>query len=71
LEEVTVMTVSQTNEIQWEPEGRPESVADAIASLRVDGLEPTPFGAAVMQRVAGGEIDTDEAVAELLVHHRA
>jgi hypothetical protein len=66
------MTVSQSkHEILWEPEERRESVRDAIASLRVDGLEPSAFGAAVMQRVADGEIDTDEAVAEILAHHRA
>ena len=65
------MTVSQENEILWEPESPREAVADAVASLRVDGLEPSPFAVAVMQRVAGGEIDTDEAVAVLLAHHRA
>ena len=66
------MTVSQSeHEILWEPEERAESVAEAVALLRVDGIEPSPFGTAVMQRVAEGEIDTDEAVAEILAHHRA
>ena len=66
------MTVSQSqHEILWEPDEPHEAVASAIASLRVDGIEPSPFGAAVMQRVADGEIDTDEAVAEILAHHRA
>jgi hypothetical protein len=64
------MTVSQEHEILWEPDSPRDAVADAIASLRVDGLEPSPFGAAVMLRVAEGEIDTDEAVAALIAHHR-
>jgi hypothetical protein len=65
------MTVSQSkHEILWEPESPRDAVADAIASLRVDGLELTPFGAAIMQRVADEEIDTDEAVAQILAHHR-
>ena len=65
------MTVSQTYEILWEPDEPAQAVAGAIALLRVDGLELSPFGAAVMQRVADGEIDEDEAIAELLAHHRA
>jgi antitoxin VbhA-like protein len=66
------MTVSQfEQDVLWEPDEPAEAVAGAIASLRVDGLELSPFGAAVMQRVADGEIDEDEAIAELLAHHRA
>ena len=35
------MTVSQSqHEILWEPEDPREAVANAIASLRVDGIEP-------------------------------
>ena len=66
------MTVEQSrHEILWEPEAPREALDGALASLRVDGIEPTAFGAAVMERVADGEIDTDEAVAALLAHHRA
>ena len=45
-------------------------MADAIASLRVDGLELDEFGAALMQRVADEEIDEDEAIAIALQHYR-
>ena len=47
-----------------------EAVAGAIGSLRVDGLELDEFGAAVMQRVADGEIDEDEAIAIFLAQYR-
>ena len=57
-------------EILWEPESPRDAVADAIASLRVDGLELDAFGAALMQRVADEEIDEDEAIALALQHYR-
>ena len=65
------MTVSQfEQDVLWEPETPREAVAGAIASLRVDGLELDEFGAAVMQRVADGEIDEDEAIAIFLAQYR-
>ena len=64
------MTVSQTDEILWEPDEPAEAVAGAIALLRVDGLELDEFGLAVMQRVADGEIDHEQAVAIFLDQHR-
>ena len=65
------MTVSQSkHEILWEPLEPREAVAEAIASLRVDGLELDEFGLAIMQRVADGEIDEDEAVALFLQQYR-
>ena len=38
------MSVSQEHEILWEPASPREAVEDAIASLRVDGLELDEFG---------------------------
>lgn len=64
------MTVSQEQDVLWEPETAADAVADAIASLRVDGLELDEFGLSVMQRVADGEIDEDEAVAIFLAQYR-
>ena len=64
------MTVSQEPEILWEPESARDAVANAIASLRVDGLELDEFGAALMQRVADEEIDDDEAIALAVAHYR-
>jgi hypothetical protein len=64
------MTVSNTPEILWEPSTPREAVAEAIASLRVDGLELDEFGSALMQRVADEEIDEEQAVAILLQQYR-
>jgi hypothetical protein len=64
------MTVSQTPPILWEPDDPREAVADTLASLRVDGLELSPFGLAIMQRIADGEIDEDQAVALILARYR-
>ena len=65
------MTVSQSrHEILWEPQDPHEALADTLASMRVDGLELDEFGLSVMQRVADGEIDHDEAVAIFLQQHR-
>ena len=64
------MSVSQEPEILWEPENARDAVANAIASLRVDGLELDEFGSALMQRIADEEIDEDQAVALALQHYR-
>jgi hypothetical protein len=64
------MTVSQFDQdVLWEPLSPAEAVADAIASMRVDGLELDEFGLALMQRIADEEIDEDEAIAILLAHY--
>ena len=65
------MAVSQfEQDVLWEPDSPREAVAGAIASLRVDGLELDEFGMSVMQRVADGEIDEDEAIAIFLDQYR-
>ena len=64
------MTVFQEPEILCEPENARDAAANAIASLRVDGLELDEFGASLMQRVADEEIDDDEAIALAVAHYR-
>ena len=64
------MTVSQANEILWEPDDPREAVADTLGSLRVDGLELDEFGLAIMQRIADEEIDHDQAIALILDQYR-
>ena len=65
------MAVSQfEHDVLWEPESQREAVADTLASFRVDGLELDEFGMSVMQRVADGEIDEDEAISIFLDQYR-
>ena len=64
------MTVSQEHEILWEPATPREAVENAIASLRVDGLELDEFGLALMRRIANEEIDEEQAIAILLDQYR-
>ena len=44
--------------------------ACAIPSLPVDGEELDDFGAALVRRVADGEIDEEQAIALALQHYR-
>lgn len=65
------MTVPKyEQDILWDPQDPHEALADTLASLRVDGLELDDFGLSLMHRVADGEIDHDEAVAEILALYR-
>jgi hypothetical protein len=43
--------------------------AEGEASLRLEGLEPTPFGVALSKRVLAGEISIEQAQAELSAHY--
>ncbi len=43
--------------------------AEGEASLRLEGLEPTPFGVALSKRVLSGEISIEQAQAELSAHY--
>ncbi|MBW0106075.1 antitoxin VbhA family protein [Pseudonocardia sp. KRD291] len=46
------------------------AVTEALGSLRVDGLEPGPFGSAVLRDVAAGEVSYADAVARIVAHYR-
>ncbi|MHB1525022.1 MAG: antitoxin VbhA family protein [Candidatus Dormibacteria bacterium] len=47
---------------------RARADAEALASVRAEGLEPDAFGHSVARRVVEGEISDDEAIAELDRH---
>lgn len=49
---------------------RRAAVDEAVASLRVDGLEPCDLGHAVLHSVAEGEIGFDEAVTRIVAPYR-
>jgi len=43
--------------------------AEGEASLLLEGLEPTPFGHSLKERVLAGKISIEQAEAELRVHY--
>jgi hypothetical protein len=42
---------------------------EAAASLRLEGLEPTPFGVSLSKRVLAGELSIEQAQTELSAHY--
>jgi PHD/YefM family antitoxin component YafN of YafNO toxin-antitoxin module len=62
--EAVVMSVSQYQELTEAAERR-EAVAEALASVRAEGLEPSAEGLALLEAIATGEIDEDEAIERL------
>lgn len=67
--EVVVMSVSQYQQL-LEAAERHDAVAEALASVRIEGLEPTAEGLAVLEAVAAGELDEDQAIERLRQRHR-
>jgi hypothetical protein len=47
-----------------------EAAREAVASLRLDGLEPSPEAIALLGRVADGELTSQDAVDELVAKYR-
>jgi hypothetical protein len=45
------------------------AVADALGSVRAEGLEPTTFGLGLLDAIADGRLDEDLAVAHLVAAH--
>lgn len=50
---------------------RAQAVAEALASVRAERLEPSPEGLERLARVARGELTPEEAVEETLAPYRA
>jgi hypothetical protein len=49
---------------------RAEALRQAMASVRVEGLEPTDAGKVIMGRWVDGELTHDQALDQILEHHR-
>lgn len=49
---------------------RREAVAEALASVRAEGLEPGPEGLELLAAVAEGRLSTDQARAAVLARYR-
>lgn len=52
-----------------EPCAGADAVADALASVRAEGLEPGPECLELLAAIADGRLDCDDAVAQLLRHY--
>lgn len=52
-----------------EPCARREAVAEALASVRAEGLEPGPECLERLEAIAEGRLNCDEAVAQLVQHY--
>ncbi len=66
--EAVVMSLSQY-EALTAAKRRRESVAEALASVRADGLEPGPEGVAMLAAIAAGAMTTDEARERILARY--
>lgn len=67
--EAVVMSVEQYEALQQASE-RQHAVAAALASVRADGLEPSPQDLALFAAVAAGELSTDELRDAVLDRYR-
>jgi len=67
--EVVVMSVEQY-EALVRAAARREAVAEALASVRAEGLEPTLDGLDVLEGIASGRIEQDEGIAALRARHQ-
>lgn len=67
--EAVVMSVSQYQKLVDAAERR-DAVAEALASVRAEGLEPSAEGLALLEAIADGRISTEEARARALARYR-
>jgi len=57
-----------SSQAEWEE--RAQAAEQAEASLRLDGIEPTPRGLELLNQVVDGRLTSDEAVQHLLDAYR-
>ena len=67
--EAVVMSVAHYRELVDAVERR-DAVADALASVRAEGLEPSADGLAMLDEIAAGRMSTDEARQRTLARYR-
>lgn len=67
--EAVVVSVEQYEALQ-EAADRQHSVAAALASVRAEGLEPSPDDLQLFTAVAAGELSTDELRNRVLARYR-
>lgn len=67
--EAVVMSVSHYRSLLAAAERR-EAVAEALASVRAEGLEPSPEGLEMLEAIAEGRMSTGEARERTLARYR-
>lgn len=67
--EVVVMSVEQYEALVRSAQRR-EAVAEALASVRAEGLEPTLDALEVLEGIASGRIEEDDGIAALRARHQ-
>lgn len=66
--EAVVMSLSHYQELVAAAERR-DAVAEALASVRAEGLEPSADGLALLEAIAAGTLDEDDAIEQLRQRH--
>lgn len=66
--QAVVMSVQQYQELV-EASQRREAVSEALASVRAEGVEPSPPARALLTAVADGELTEEQAVERLRRHY--
>ena len=51
-------------------EERRAAAADALGSVRAEGLEPSPYGLDTLQQLVEGAVSVEDATAGLVAHYR-
>jgi prevent-host-death family protein len=68
--EAVIMSVSQYEQLQQAAALRREAVAEALASVRAEGLEPSPEGLDMFEAIAEGRMTVQEARERTLARYR-
>ena len=67
--EVVVMSVEQYEQLVRSAQRR-EAVAEALASVRAEGLEPSLDALEMLEKVATGQLDEDEGIERLRARYQ-
>jgi PHD/YefM family antitoxin component YafN of YafNO toxin-antitoxin module len=67
--EVVLMSVEQYEALVRSAERR-EAVAEALASVRAEGLEPSLDALEMLEKIASGELEEDEGIERLRARYQ-
>ncbi len=66
---LAVVAVAAGLNVKRRRAARRDAVAEALASVRAEGLEPSHLGLELLDKIATGEISEDDAVMTLSRHY--